>query len=236
MPAFFVSTIMGQLQAPFRWRRTGQPARTSVGEEPRQRAEGAHLTTQLRCFQITNACSSWPREANVCHRVPTQGEGAICNSDTLSLTHHACFFLSNRPAALSFHQSPHLLSPQKNGTFHGFSHLTPTQKLLWKQTRLHRRDSATAELAPLLHPLVSEKTEVFINETERLVQAICTRASFTHDLAAARPCAVQPAKCYLLGGGWGGCVCTRTCVCTHTQPPSLITAVTRGQVCCSPEA
>lgn len=43
---------------------------------------------------------------------------------------------------------------------------------------LHRRDSATAELAPLFHPLVSEKMEVFINDKEGLVQAIWHKSKF----------------------------------------------------------
>lgn len=77
--------------------------------------------------------------------------------------------------------------------------------LIWQQpdspygssTRLHREDSTTAKLVPLLHPLLSEKMKVFINDKERLVQAICTRASFTRYLAAAYPCTIQPAKCSL---------------------------------------
>lgn len=51
---------------------------------------------------------------------------------------------------------PHLLHyPSRKTMFHDFSHLAATPQPLWKQQDLHRRDSATAEVPPLLHPLVS---------------------------------------------------------------------------------
>lgn len=94
---------------------------------------------------------------------------------------------------------PHLLHhPSSKTMFHNFSHLAATPQPLWKQQDLHRRNSTRAEVAPLLHPLVSEEMEVSINDKEWLVQTTCRKASFTLYLAAAHPCAIQQAKCYLL--------------------------------------
>lgn len=78
-----------------------------------------------------------------------------------------------------------------------FFHLAAICQALWKQHMFAQKDSVTAKLTQVLHPLISRKMEVFIND-EGLMQAICMRPSFTHHLAAERPCTTQPEEFCLL--------------------------------------
>lgn len=143
--------------------------------------EGADPTTDLRCFAITIAFLSWPEEASDCCHVPAQGVRAAHSSVVLSPTHHIyCTILAEKLCSMI--------------------------SLIWQQPHNPYGSSriCTEEIQPQLkcHPysihLFLEEMEVSINDKEWLVQTICRKASFTLYLAAAHPCAIQQAKCYLL--------------------------------------
>lgn len=81
----FLSNVM---PVHFRLLSTGAELDNSVGEESQKKQKWADPTTDLRCFEITLACLSWPEEASDCHQVPTQGVRAAYSSVALSLIHH----------------------------------------------------------------------------------------------------------------------------------------------------
>lgn len=101
-------------------------------------------------------------------------------------------------SCLEPHSSNLLRCPSRKTMFHDSSYLAATPQPLWKKQDLYRTDSATAEVIPLLHPLISENLEASLNHREGMVQTICRKASFTLYRAAAHPCTIQQGKCYLL--------------------------------------
>ena len=126
-------------------------------------------------------------------------EKGLLQTQMLSLAHHAHFCpsqqeiytsaeagASKRPTApktpllpsyeLVF---PHFVSPR----------LTPPWQTLRGTTRWYRWNLTTTELTSLLCPLVSKTAHILVSDKE--VQAVCWRASFSHYLPVAQLYTVQ---------------------------------------------
>lgn len=125
----------------------------------------------------------YPHKENVLFTTPTPW-ALLTTFAAFSATHLQLYHTFEAPIYYPCRRTGHLMI---------FFNLQQPNSPYGNSTCLHRRDSATTDQAPLLHLLVSKRMDVFINDKEALVQAICTRASFTH---AACTCAIQPPKCY----------------------------------------
>lgn len=143
--------------------------------------EEADPSTDLRCFEITIACLSWPKEARDCHYVPAQGVRAADSSVALSLTHHIYFtILAEKLCFMIF------LICLCNPT------------TLMEAAGLVKKNFSCSWSGTTTPSTCFWEDEVSINDKEWLVHSICRKASFTLYLTAAHPCTVQQGKCCVL--------------------------------------